>query len=158
MTELRPMQASDIEGLISWVPSVPLWHRYGLTAPKLTTQLEAALKAGDLLRVAYDQEAYGNQAACGFYWCQPKAAFGRSAYLKLIGVKEDYRDKGIGDALLETLEQELKGSSKDLFLLVSDFNEGAQRFYLRHGFEKLGRISSYVLPEVDEFIFRKILT
>ncbi len=150
MVTIRPMQAFDIADLLTWMPAVPLWQRYQISAESLKTQLESALSLNDLLFVA--QEAEELQ---GFLWCQPKAVFGRSAYIKLLGVKEGHQGKGIGKLLLEALEPQVQALSKDLFLLVSDFNEAAQRFYLRHGFRKIGSISSYVLADVDEFIFRK---
>jgi hypothetical protein len=45
--------------------------------------------------------------------------------------------------------------SSDLFLLVSDFNHDAQRFYQRQGYQQIGAIPGYVLPDVSELIFRK---
>ena len=50
-----------------------------------------------------------------------------------------------------------RAQSSDLILLVSDFNEGAQRFYKRMGYEQIGAIPGYVLPDVAELIFRKAL-
>ncbi len=82
-------------------------------------------------------------------------AFGRSDYLRLIGVRADCAGQGIGAALLS--EVEARATSRDLLLLVSDFNEGAQRFYRRMGYEQIGAIPGYVLPDVTELIFRKRL-
>ena len=61
----------------------------------------------------------------------------------------------MGAALLQ--EVEARATSSDLFLLVSHFNEGAQRFYRRMGYEQIGAIPGYVLPDVTELIFRKVL-
>ena len=58
-------------------------------------------------------------------------------------------------ALLTEVESQAK--SRDLFLLTSDFNEGAQRFYRRMGYTQIGAIPSYVVPDVTELIFRKQL-
>jgi ribosomal protein S18 acetylase RimI-like enzyme len=85
----------------------------------------------------------------------PGGAFGRSEYLRLIGVRADCAARGLGAALLS--EVEARATSRDLILLVSDFNEGAQRFYKRMGYAQIGAIPGYVLPDVTELIFRKLL-
>jgi hypothetical protein len=55
--------------------------------------------------------------------------------------------------LLSYIEQSI--SSSDLFLLVADFNTDAQQFYQRRGYEQVGAIPAYVLPDVTELIYRK---
>ncbi len=87
----------------------------------------------------------------------PRGAFGRSPYLRLIGVRPDCTDLGIGAALLAAVEDQARAISNDVFLLVSDFNADAQRFYRRHGYEQIGAIPGYVLPDVTEFLMRKRL-
>lgn len=151
------MRENDLPYLVAWVVRLPLWQRYRLTEATLTKQLTAALAEQALLLVAV-QDSH----PCAFVWCQPGAVFGRSAYLKLIGVKAEVQGQGLGVALLRALEaklqaQQLETHNQDLFLLVSDFNEAAQRFYRRQGFEKIGGIPGYVLPDVTELMFRKQL-
>ena len=87
----------------------------------------------------------------------PQGTFGRSPYLRLIGVRPEAAGSGIGSALLAEVERRSAEIASDVFLLVSDFNEAAQRFYQRHGFEQIGEVSGYVLPDVTELIFRKRL-
>lgn len=152
MFELRPMQQEDIGQLARWVLDLPLWQRYQLTEAKLFAQLEAAIEQKDIVLVLTEK-----RYPCAFLWCQPKAVFGRSSYLKLIGVAPSFQGQGLGLLLLNELELQVSKISQDIFLLVSDFNEAAQRFYLRQGFEKIGAIPAYVLPDVTEFIFRKHL-
>ena len=45
----------------------------------------------------------------------------------------------------------------DLFLLVSDFNLPAQRFYAANGYHQVGAIAGYVCPGIGELIYRKRL-
>lgn len=150
---LRRLTPDDIPLLADWMVTVPLWQRYNLRVDQAAAQFETALRRGDILQVADLPEA----PACGFAWGMIGGAFGRSVYLRLIGVRPDLAGHGVGAALLDNLEQIAAGVSSDLFLLVSDFNSDAQRFYRRQGYEHIGSIPAYVLPDVNELIFWKRL-
>lgn len=147
------MTNADVLLIAAWMVELPLWQRYGLTTEKAESRFAAGMARGDWLI-----SADGETAACGFAWAIPQGAFGRSPYLRLIGVRADAAGSGIGAALLGEIERRSAEIASDLFLLVSDFNDAAQRFYKRHGFEQVGAVSGYVLPNVTELIFRKRLT
>lgn len=144
---IRLMLPEDIPAISKWMAEMPLWRRYGVTEASASANFAGALRRGDLVLVADD--------GCGFAWVLRGGAFGRSDYLRLIGVRADCAGRGIGAALLG--EAEARAESRDLILLVSDFNDGAQRFYQRMGYEQIGAIPGYVLADVTEFIFRKRL-
>ena len=146
----RLMLPEDIPAISRWIADMPLWKRYGVTEASASAQFSDGIQRGDLLLVG-DAKA----EVCGFAWCVRGGAFGRSDYLRLIGVRADCAGQGLGALLLS--EVEAQTLSRDLFLLVSDFNEGAQRFYRRMGYEQIGAIPGYVLPDVAELIFRKRL-
>lgn len=144
---VRALTSQDIPLVSAWIVTIPLWQRYGLTAEKLNHQLTIALDHEILLTI--DAE----EPAVGLAWCIPRGGFGRSAYLKMLGVRPDHSGKKIGALLLEHLETLI--TSPDLFLLASDFNTDAHRFYQRQGYQQIGAIPDYVLPGVTELIFRK---
>jgi ribosomal protein S18 acetylase RimI-like enzyme len=150
---IRPLVAADIAPVVAWMLTIPLWQRYGLTEAGTQGRFHHALENGAILLVA-DQPG---QAACGFAWAAPQGAFDRSVYLKLIGVHPAQAGSGIGSALLAAVEGRARPHSSDLFLLVSDFNQVAQRFYRRHNYQQVGIIPGYVLPDVAELIFWKKL-
>lgn len=56
---------------------------------------------------------------------------------------------------MEHAERVLFEKGDDVFLLVSDFNLAAQRFYQRLGYAQVGALPDYVLPGVAELIYRK---
>lgn len=147
---IRPMTADDIPTIVAWMLETPLWQRYGVTADSSAARFEAGLAQGDLLLAADTDEP-----ACGFVWVLPRGAFGRWPYIRLIGVKSSQQGKGIGEALMREVESRIDAT--DLFLLVSDFNLSAQRFYQRLGFEQIGLITGFVQPDIDEVIMRKKL-
>ncbi|MFO7322450.1 MAG: GNAT family N-acetyltransferase [Chloroflexota bacterium] len=150
---VRAMTAADIPTIARWVVETPLWQRYGATMDEVARSLGEALQTG-AIALAADM---AGETACGFAICLPRGGFGRSAYLRLIGVRPGLTGSGVGAALLGEVERRALEISADLFLLVSDFNEGAQRFYKRHGYTQIGAIPGYVLPDVTELIFRKVL-
>ena len=145
---IRPMTPDDFAPLAAWMVTVPLWQRYGLTAERAVTNFQNAAQQGEILITAD-----GAEPRCGFAWAIPKGAFGRSAYLRLIGVQPDQSNRGVGAQLLAQVEQQVLPYSGELFLLVSDFNHEAQRFYQRHGYAQVGAIHGYVLPDVVELLF-----
>jgi len=148
------MTIEDIATIVNWLVLVPLWQRYHVSIATVQAQFEEGLRQQDIMLVS---DSGSDARACGFTWCLPRGAFGLSAYLRLIGVRQDQAKLGIGSALLVQTERMAADRSRDLFLLVSDFNVDAQRFYRRHGYEQIGQISGYVLPDVAELIFRKKL-
>ncbi|MBP8972479.1 MAG: GNAT family N-acetyltransferase, partial [Anaerolineae bacterium] len=117
--------------------------------------LEQALRQADTLLVCDTEGTPGR--ACGLAWVMPTGGFGRSAYLRLLVVNEAYAGLGIGTGLLAHAEQLAARSTKDMLLLVSDFNVDAQRFYQRQGYAQIGAIPDYVVPGVTELLFRKLL-
>ncbi|MBZ0276943.1 MAG: GNAT family N-acetyltransferase [Anaerolineae bacterium] len=151
--DVRPMTRDDVPVIVRWMVEIPLWQRYGLTVEKATSQFERAFERHDVLLAA----DHAGWSACGFAWCLPEGAFGRSMYLRLIGVHPEKAGSGVGGVLLTQAEREAAKTGRDLFLLVSDFNADAQRFYRHHGYEQIGAIPGYVLPDTAELIFRKRL-
>jgi ribosomal protein S18 acetylase RimI-like enzyme len=151
---IRQMEAGDIAGIARWMVETPLWQRYGVTVESATRSLEHALASNAWLLAA----DIGPYRAIGFAWCVPDGAFGRSPYLRLIGVRPDRAGVGIGGALLRAVEARAHEHNADhLLLLVSDFNEAAQHFYRRLGYAQVGALPGYVLPDVAELIYYKRL-
>lgn len=154
MISIRNLIPADIPVIAAWLPDLPLMVRYGMSAERTRQNLSAALATGDLLLTADS----GDLQACGLAWCMPRGMFGRSPYLRLLAVRAGLSGGGIGSALLQALEERLIGQHNWLFLLVTEDNVAAQRFYARHGYGQIGAISGYVLPEVVECLFAKRLT
>lgn len=149
---LRPATAADLEALAALVAATPLWRRYGVTPESARAALQGGLAAGEAVTVA---EEAGQLA--GFCWVQPRAGFGRSPYLKWIGVAPGRTGGGVGATLLRAAEASARQTRPELLLLCSDFNTAGQRFYLREGYARIGALPDYVLPGVAEILFFKKL-
>jgi ribosomal protein S18 acetylase RimI-like enzyme len=145
---IRALALTDIPGIARWVAATPLWQRYSVTEANFAERLADGLTSGATIFVA---ERAGE--ALGFLWLVARGAFNHSAYVQLIGVRPESRAGGVGRALMEFAEAQ--ASSRDLFLLVSDFNTDAQKFYARLGYVQVGALDDYVIPGVSELVFCK---
>lgn len=145
---IRAMTDADIGPIAAWMSALPLWQRYNQTVVSLRTALAAA-PVDDLLLV------FAQPHPVGLAWCKPIGGFGRSPYLKWLAVDAAQQDRGIGVGLLNDLEGRLSTTYDDLFLLVSDFNQAAHRFYRHYGYICVGQLPGYVLPDVTEYLYWK---
>ena len=147
---IRPMASGDVPSLARLMAGDPLWQRYGVTEESAARRLREGFAAGATIAVA---EIEGEPV--GFVWYVERGAFNRSGYIMLIGVQGDARGAGVGRALMAQAEGALFARSADVFLLVSDFNEAAQAFYQRLGYEQVGIIPGYIVQGVAELVFCK---
>ncbi|BDG04853.1 GNAT family N-acetyltransferase [Anaeromyxobacter oryzae] len=145
---IRPLAPADVPALARGLAALPLMVRYGRTPEKLEAALSAALGRGEGLLVAEE-----DGALAGLAWFLPAGTLAMGGYLKLIAVLGAGQGRGTGAALLEAFEAAVARESAHAFLLVSDFNDGAQRFYERHGYRRVGALPGLVLPDVGEVLY-----
>ena len=129
-----------------------LWQCYDVTYESALARFQNGYAEQATIFIAHEGEE-----VCGFCWVAEKGAFNRSAYIMLIGVDPLRQSRGIGKILLEETEKYLATTSVDVFLTVSDFNKGAQKFYSGMGYKTVGEITDYVKPGITEIIMRKVL-
>jgi ribosomal protein S18 acetylase RimI-like enzyme len=150
---IRLMTVADISSCAQWIAETPLWQRYHVTQQSIGERLRTGLDGGATIYVA---DRAGE--VLGFLWLVERGAFARSDYVQLIGVRPSARGQGIGRALMEFAEAKSVAEGRALFLLVSDFNTDAQRFYQRLGYRQVGQLVDYVVPGVTELIYCKMET
>lgn len=76
--------------------------------------------------------------------------------LKRFYFRKAWQNRGLGGALFAAAMAWLEAHYRDLWIGVWSENYGAQRFYARHGFEKVGEYGFQVGKTVDhEFILRR---
>jgi ribosomal-protein-alanine N-acetyltransferase len=78
-----------------------------------------------------------------------------AGYIQALVVGPEWRGRGIGARLLSFAEERIFRESPNVFLCVSGFNEQAQRFYARLGYERIGELKNYVIAGESEFLMRK---
>lgn len=91
----------------------------------------------------------------GLIWFTLGGTFYEFGYISLLAVAAGFQGRGIGAELMRVAEERIGEESKAVFLLVSDFNEGARRFYERLGYTPCGKLSNYKGEGNDEIIMWK---
>ena len=137
MNQDHVSQIAELEQICFSMP----WSENAITS-ELTNPLSLWLVAID------------NQKVVGYVGSQ--SVMGEADMMN-IAVSEEYRRKGIGEALVSQLISAL--SERDVFSLsleVRATNQSAISLYMKMGFEKVGcRPGYYKNPKEDAFIFRK---
>ncbi len=149
---IRPLTPADVPALAASLATLPLLIRYGRTADAQARDWHDALTRGDTLLVHDD-----GSGPAGLAWFVPGGTLAVGGYLRLIAVRPDAQRRGIGAALLAAFEAGVRATSRHAFLLVSDFNTEAQRFYERHGYGRVGVLPGLIRADVGEVLFWKTL-
>ena len=97
------------------------------------------------------------EACIGFTYIIPKGAFHSFPYLHIIAIKEEFRDQGVGKALLGFSERIASEMADKLFLVVADYNPDAKRFYERNDYRQVGEIPGLDRPGITEYLMAKNL-
>jgi ribosomal protein S18 acetylase RimI-like enzyme len=147
--EMRP---ADTAACVKILIDNPLWQRYGMTSEAAGRMFAAALAQG-----ATTLAARAEGQPVGFVWYITHGAWDQSGYIRLIGLSPQYQGKRIGEQLMAAAEAHMAEKVREVFLLVTDSNTGAQRFYRRLGYTYIGAIPDYVVPGITELIFFKKL-
>jgi len=61
----------------------------------------------------------------------------------------------VGRALIDYAEQRIFRETPNVFICVSDFNQEAQGFYAKMGYERVGELRDFIVAGHAEFLLRK---
>jgi GNAT superfamily N-acetyltransferase len=79
----------------------------------------------------------------------------RGPYIELLGITADYQNLRLGSEIMAFVEQEARLLSHNLWVVTSEFNVKARRFYQRHGFQEISHLPGLVKPGYVEILLRK---
>ena len=96
--------------------------------------------------VAFDKDVFVGWLRYGLFW-------DNSPFLNMLYLLEPYRGKGMGKALIEYWEREMKQKGYQLIFTSSAQTEYAQHFYIKIGDHAIG--SFQLQNEPLEIIFAK---
>ena len=97
--------------------------------------------------------ATSNSEIVGLLLISMRGAF--TGYIKSVAVRDDWRSKGVGRALLGFAEERIFRESPNVFICVSSFNPRARSLYERIGYEPVGVLRDFIMRGYDEILFRK---
>ena len=122
--------------------------------------LRLGIDVGDLLTMVSDpcREVYAAQVdeqVVGGVIIEMRGAF--TGYIKSICVSPMHRGMGIGALLMGYAEERVFREKPNVFLCVSDFNHGAQRFYEALGYSVVGVLDDYLVSGLGEVLMRKTI-
>src|SRR5262249_44363168 len=143
------MRADEREAAAACIASGEVFQRYGLSAESAAELL--AHTRGEIVVARRRAETVG----VAIYWTD--GTMPMSAYLRLLAVRDGARGEGFGAALLRYVEHQVARRRPSLFLCCTSTNEGARRFYERHGYEAVGVLTNLVVDGIDEVLYRKVL-
>ena len=78
-------------------------------------------------------------------------------YIQSICVAPEWRGRAVGRALVAFAEERVFKEFPNMFICVSSFNHGAQRFYRSLGYEVVGELKDYVVDGHSEILLRKTI-
>lgn len=106
--------------------------------------------------------AVSGEECIGVLWYQQEGMFHTFPYLHMIVVKEGFQNQGIGSKLMDFFERQILVDGTNhlrtkAFLAVGDFNEKAQFFYLKRGYQEVVQMKGLFRKGITEKIFMKIV-
>lgn len=141
---IRLADATDTDWFAHLMASSDPWLSYGCTYEWTRKRLDWP---GSWLFIAGDRAGGMLGHERGFLG---------APYIATLLVAPAYRNQGIGSQLLRFAEKAF-GGQRQMFICASASNQGAQRLYLRHGFEQVGVLPDLVADGLDEVLLRKRL-
>jgi ribosomal-protein-alanine N-acetyltransferase len=147
-TEIQPFQSTtDAEWAARIMAESEPWVTLGAGYERNLHFLSNASQERYLARVA------GEPA--GFLMISMQGAF--VGYVQLLGVAPEFRGRGVGKALIEYAERRIFRETPNVFICVSDFNQEAQGFYAKMGYQKIGELKNFIVAGHAEILLRKTI-
>lgn len=146
---IKKARVKDVDECLNCIKNSSLWDAY-FANNRNPNMMKEAIKRKEIFG-AYNK----NDICIGIMGVVEKGCFGSFNYLSLLSVKSRYRNKGIGKMFLNKFEQNGFTNSDRVFVLCSDFNKDAQRFYMKNGYQECGKIRSLFKIGIDEHMFVK---
>lgn len=147
MVKIREIEERDISQCIKIVPQIEPWVTLGATPEKMDAYFRKLLNREEGFVALLDEEVVG--------FITIKRGFLYGCYIRRLAVKEGYRRKGIGRQIMQFIEDYAFVRYPNVFLCVSSFNTGAQKFYEDLEYQKIGELPNLIMEGHSEYLLRK---
>ena len=149
--QIRQLIEEDLIPCATLACALPLGKTYGFTEEGWIRKLKQARQEAENLLFVAEEEG----RLAGFAWVHTHGAFLAAPYLRFIAVDPSLQGRGVGTLFLKEFEDQTRYLKKDWFLLVSEFNIGAQQFYEKHGYQRVGALPGFAKEGITEVIMVK---
>ena len=146
---IKKARIKDALDCMNCVKKSLLWDAYFKDKPD-PSSIKEAIRRKEIY-VALNQ----NDKCIGFMGIVENGCFGNFQYLSILSVKKRYRNKEVGKLLLNKFEQMGFKKADRIFVLCSDFNVAAQKFYKRNDYFECGKIRDLFKKGISEHLFVK---
>lgn len=147
---LAPFPASEANALGQAFAAMDPWASYGYPADAIASYLAGDERDGVRLVLRVDGEVAG---ALGL-----QTAWLRGPYIRFLAILPAYQGRGLGTAILTWIEDEArKAEQRNVWVIASQINTGAIRFYERHGFTQTAQLDGLAYDDRIEILMRKQL-
>lgn len=148
MIEIQPMATvHELKMCAKMMHTQFPWNKLSFDLPACELAFKGSFKENYVVK--------DGREIIGFAILQVQGAF--SGYIQSICIAPEHRNKQLGSKLIVFCEERIHKAMPNVFLCVSSFNHDAQRFYQRHGYEKIGELKDHLVRGYDEYLLRKSL-
>ena len=147
---LARFTAESADRLGAATAAIGPWAHYGFDAGKIAAGFKSCSDGTRRFQV----ECAGELAGAIIVVCPWLAG----PYLQMLAILPPHQNLGIGARVLAWFEAEARAHFRNLWLCVSGFNQGAQRFYQRHGYEPVATLDDLMRDGDAELLMRKRLS
>jgi GNAT superfamily N-acetyltransferase len=145
---LVALEPAGARRLAEAIVAIPPWSVMAYPAEALARFLSAADDGASRFRLEVDGVEAG-AVSIRFPWL-------KGPYLELLALLPPFQRQGIGAGLLTWFETEASAhGARNAWVCASSFNDGALRFYERHGFRAEAMLRGLVADGYDEVLLRK---
>lgn len=144
---IRATLSSDIPHIAKILSTSDAWTCYGITY-EIAKQLLETMPDDSFVAVI-------DNDIVGFITLRIDGVGNIGSYIRMVVVAEPYRGKSIGSKLVEYISNIAFQKTQNLFLICSEGNDMARRFYEKIGFTQVGVLTDLVVKGHHEILYRK---
>jgi ribosomal protein S18 acetylase RimI-like enzyme len=155
-TKIRPMTPGDKPAIMKLLAATPEFKPSEVTVAEevIDSYLKDSYQSGYYILVAELELLVG-------YICYGPTPLTRGTWdIYWLAVSQKKQSRGIGSALLASVEEEIKKARGKLVVIETSSTpeyERTRRFYRRQGYEATCRLPDFYAPGDDKLIFQKRL-
>ncbi|MBK8808593.1 MAG: GNAT family N-acetyltransferase [Bacteroidales bacterium] len=149
MLDIKKGTSTDIKDCIESLYASVLTTSYFLSEDYTREWVLEGLERNEIFMAQKDG------SVIGFMRIDFQGAFAKFPLLRVIAIKDNHRNRGLGREMLKYFEDISFKDYDKVFLLVSEFNSNAKRLYSRLNYLEVGCIPGLYKKEYSEFLMMK---